>query len=296
MEKKLSQSHTESMAERIVSDALNMEQGGSSAAPETALDIMAAILSCRIDMTREITPPNFLLNYDGVSFCPFGTLSVISGRAKQGKTQFANIMCSIILGGTSFGQMRRCYDPIGSYEGGNVLWIDTEQSTYNVQRNVKRLQHMGGFPDGDTARWGLNVYSTLPYSPEQRLQLINAAIELHRPQVLVIDGIRDLIHNPNDEQESYGIVEWLQALVADGRMSVFVIIHENQSDGKMRGHLGTELLNKVSDRFRVTKNDAGYFACVHESRNEVIPKFTFHFDMNGDLQPWAADAPTKKGK
>ena len=77
-------------------------------------------------------------------------------------------------------------------------------------------------------------------------------------------------------------------------MSVFVIIHENAADGKMRGHLGTELLNKVSDRWRVVKKDK-YFEVQHQSRNEQMPVFTFHFDERGNLQPWAAEPPRGRG-
>lgn len=282
-----------SVADRIVADALSM---GEQAAPSNQhiFNAVAALDDCRVDLAAEIAAPNFCFRYDGVEFHPFGTLSVISGKAKNGKTQWVNILCAVLLGGRSFGDLCRIHDPLAPVDGGNVVWFDTEQSKYNVQRNVRRLQNICGFRGNDTAAWGLNIYALNTYSPEERLRIINAAIEKHSPQAVIIDGIRDLLHNPNDEMESYNVVEWLQSLVADEQMSVFVIIHENAADGKMRGHLGTELLNKVSDRWRVVKKDK-YFEVQHQSRNEQMPVFTFHFDERGNLQPWAAEPPRGRG-
>lgn len=271
------------ISEQAIENFINAAAEGS--------EVDKLMRGCRVDMTEGCADPNFLLNMWGVGFLPFGSLCVVCGQAKQGKSQFVNILASVIMSGQRFGELCRGYAP-----GGGVLWIDTEQGVYNIHKNIQRLAHLCGYDDAaDTGQYGLNVYETAPLTPEQRIEIINAAIEKHAPGILVIDGIRDLLYNFNDEKESIALVSWLMQLQARGDMTIICVIHTNEGTNKMRGHLGSELANKVCDRFMVCRQDR-HFNVDHISRNDTISRLSFHFDADGNLRPWADDAPDNKGR
>jgi hypothetical protein len=67
-----------------------------------------------------------------------------------------------------------------------------------------------------------------------------------------IDGIRDIIGNFNDNEESAALVTELMALAEQRNICIWNTLHmnprmKNDDESKMRGHLGTELGNKVTD-------------------------------------------------
>ena len=58
---------------------------------------------------------------------------------------------------------------------------------------------------------------------------------------------------------------------------------KSKEDGNMRGHLGTELLNKLTDCFEVSKKDGKFLVTCTDSRNVPATDFAFSIDANGDF-------------
>ena len=50
------------------------------------------------------------------------------------------------------------------------------------------------------------LYGLRPLSPKERIESIQQALIIHKPDVLVIDGVRDLVWNINDPVESTTVV------------------------------------------------------------------------------------------
>jgi hypothetical protein len=90
---------------------------------------------------------------------------------------------------------------------------------------------------------------------KRRWRLIRTAIETTSPDIVFIDGIRDLLSSINDEQTAVEILSQMSTMAEERRMCIWNALHQNprmNSDGedsKMRGWAGTELGNKVSDTF-----------------------------------------------
>jgi hypothetical protein len=87
---------------------------------------------------------------------------------------------------------------------------------------------------------------------EKRYRLIRLAIEVLNPDAVFIDGIRDIIGDFNDNAESASLVGELMALAEQRQICIWNTLHMNPRPGnddesKMRGHLGTELGNKITD-------------------------------------------------
>lgn len=114
------------------------------------------------------------------------------------------------------------------------------------------------------------------------MQLIKAAVEWYRPQVVMVDGIRDLLDDFNDLQESARVVQDFMSLTSEYGCAIWNVLHVNPNSEKMRGHLGTELQNKVTDIFSVEKKKAGtevtFKVTQTAARHRDIDSFTFRID------------------
>ena len=265
--------------------ALDAQMHASAMGGQVEFDIDKNLQQSFVDMTHPHPLPEFRLNIGGVGVLPKGGIVVVSGDAKQGKTQFITAMVSVLLSGRNFGSMMR-----GSEITSHALWIDTEQSLSEIQSCMNRIYKHAGIPEfTDSREAGLPTYSLRPYTPEQRVQLVSRAIELRNPDVLVIDGVRDLLYDINDPTESVFLSTWLlQTATAYPDMTIVIVLHTNKSNDNLRGHIGTEIMNKCSDRFTCKKQN-GCFTVTHTGRNmEMQRPFSFKID-NGELRAIEAD-------
>jgi hypothetical protein len=92
----------------------------------------------------------------------------------------------------------------------------------------------------------LNVFCLRKYAPNERLEIIENAIEVTKNLGLVIiDGIRDLITNINDPDQATMITTKLMKWSEEKDCHILTVIHENKGNEQARGHIGTELINKA---------------------------------------------------
>ena len=232
-----------------------------------------------VDFTKPAPRPDFLLEIDGVGIMPAGGITAVTGRAKQGKTQFLAAIVACLLSGRDFGRMKRRQAP------GKILWVDTEQSAYNICNTIGRVYNLAGIPQGEASSLhGLTVLQVRQLEPDQRRDVIAAAITSIAHDVLIIDGIRDLMHDFNDITQSGQMLTWLAgAINSRPGMRIAVVLHTNPGGDKMRGHLGTEIENKLNDKFTCSKSN-GVFSVSHECRDrEILTPFVFCIDENGQL-------------
>ena len=231
-----------------------------------------------LDMTAEPTPPAYLLELDGVGIMPRGGITAITGQAKQGKTQYLAALSAVLLSGRDFGKLRRREAPR------HVLWCDTEQDQSMLVETINRVYKQAGIPArADSQKHGLSVLKLRDRTAADRVLIIKQAIEALNPDVLIIDGLRDLVTDFNNIEESNAAIGWLLEL-ADHRpdMNIVTVLHTNTGTDKMRGHLGTELMNKCQDRFTCIKEN-GIFKVSHIARaREVLMPFTFCIGFDGN--------------
>ena len=162
-----------------------------------------------------------------------------------------------------------------------VLYFDTEQSKYHVQRAVKRIctQIDVDIPNN------LNTYGLRKSSPSERLKLAEYAIE-NTPSLgfVVIDGIRDLITSINDEAEASNIASKLLKWTEEYNIHIVVVLHENPGSDKVRGHIGTELMNKAETviALQVDKYDESVsIVSAGFCRNKAFKPFAFTITDEG---------------
>lgn len=252
---------------------MNEESNNQLPPLQTPEELRRAILEPYwLDPRIDYPTPYALLEFNGVPFSPLGGLQAISGQKKNGKTLVETQMLAAILSTDEEGkQSGRVPDflpglrvPLRTIEylghAPRALFIDTEMEKLNTAKVLRRVHWLCGWdmkqPDPRFNILWLRSVKRDEATGEQAFQirkkLIFAAIEECQPDIVFIDGIRDIIGSFNDEVESSALVGDLMSLAEDKQICIWNALHmnprpKNDDESKMRGHLGTELGNKVTD-------------------------------------------------
>ena len=260
-----------------------------------------------LDPREDYPEPYHMLEYKGVPFSTIGGLGAISGQKKNGKTfVLAQLMAAILGNGNERTQQylpglqvpERTIEYLGHEP--KVLYIDTEMEKLNSAKVLRRVHWLCDW-DMKMPNERFNVLwlkkmpkdsDTKPY--KRRYQLIKMAIEVVHPDVVFIDGLRDLLASINDEEAGTQILDELASLAEERRMCIWCALHQNPSrkndddDMKMRGWIGTELGNKVSDTLisikSKTANGVTFTVKQQDARSKDLDDWKFEItDDAGNL-------------
>ena len=233
----------------------------------------------RITPEKELPPMDFLFNLFDVPCFPRGELVGLTGRAKSGKTfvtsmlmaEAAALQSSFNGGSIRIPQLRRRrQSPL------RVLWLDTEQSEESTQDILRhRLLPMAG--EGATAF--LDVFNVRGECWQERLPLLEAAVTELLPDLVILDGIRDLVNDINDGVLAQEVIERLMHLAQEHQCCIVSVLHRNKSaeDRSLRGWIGTELTNKAFEVYGCEKADGRVFALeqLHTRKHDIFDTLRF---------------------
>ena len=260
-----------------------------------------------LDPREDYPEPYYMLEYNGVPFSTIGGIQAISGQKKNGKTfVLAQLMAAILGNGTERTDQflpglrvpERTIDYLGHEP--RVLYVDTEMEKLNSARVLRRVHWLCDWDlKTPQERFSVLWLKNMPRDGQEeahvrRYRLILAAIESVQPDIVFIDGIRDLLSSINDEQTAVKILSELSSLAEDRHMCIWNALHQNprmNSDGedsKMRGWTGTELGNKVSDTLisikTKTANGVTFTVKQQDARGKDIDDWKFEVtDDAGNL-------------
>lgn len=228
-----------------------------------------------LDPSIEYPEPHFLFEYNSVGFSPIGGIQAISGQKKNGKTFVLAQLMAVALGkGGRLDEYLpglRTRDDTIEWLGHEpkVLYCDTEMEQLNTAKVLRRVHWLLEWDMKERSErffvlWLREVPKTEKTTANrERWRLIKNAIEMVNPDIVFVDGLRDLVNDFNDNSESSAIVGEMMSLASKKHLCIWNVLHmnprpQNDDESKMRGHLGTELGNKVSDTFvSIKKKDAG---------------------------------------
>lgn len=256
-----------------------------------------------LDMSVDYPAPRFLLQYNGVGFSPLGGIQAISGQKKNGKTFVLCQLMAAVLNSDS-ERMRAhlpglkinddtnsklAHDPV-------VLYCDTEQEIENTARVARRVHYLCGWPMNEANPRFRVLWLRAEESIEDRWGKIKQAIHEVRPTAIFLDGIRDVIADFNDPGQSAALITECMSIATKGDCCMWCVLHENPGSDKMRGHLGTELGNKVTDTFVSTKKKSAegvtFTVKQQDARSKDVDDWTFEItdDAGGLGIPRIKDA------
>ena len=252
----------------------------------------------RIVSTSDIQDEEFLFRIKGKPCMPRKDLTVITGQAKTGKTVLISILmaCSARRQeqGGLLGIERIREQPL------KVMWVDTEQNPqstqYILKKRVRRLVD-GEFPEDQ-----FFVFNLRSASVSERYDLIAEGVHAYKPDILIVDNVRDLISDINNGEKAQELIESFMKLSQEYCCNVVTVIHQNRSaeNRGLRGWLGTELTNKAFEvfacqKFRQKDAEKPTF-CIEQS---MTRKFDIdspvYYRMDDSGLPMAADAVGNSG-
>ena len=249
----------------------------------------------RITSSKDIPPIDFLIRKDGKPCFPRGEIDVVSGKAKSGKTMFLSLLMACCASGEAL-ELQRPFDDNGgewTCQPLRVLWFDTEQSEQSTQDIlVNRILKLA--PGSERL---FDVFNVRCMRCEDRLKLFEKAVAKYCPDLVVLDGVRDLIADINDGVKAQELVESLMTLAQQHNCCIVCVLHQNKSaeDRNPRGWIGTELLNKSFEVYTCEKLKPENIFAVEQAltrKFEWDKLMCFCMDQDTEL-PVSCEAPKR---
>ncbi len=264
------------------------------------LTIIEQLEKLRITSSSEIPPHEFLYTWNGVPCYARGELVAVTGKAKSGKTYLNSILMA--AAGTSAlsrgagNELEPAYNA-GRMDGGHflglkrirekplrVVWIDTEQSadsTHEILRD--RIGAMTGAEASDEA---YHVFNLRQVRWQDRMTLVLAAIAICMPDLVIFDGIRDVVGDINNYEEAQNTIGQLLKVASEYKTCIVCVLHQNKAaeDKTLRGALGTELQNKSFETYECKKDPETRIFSIQQTatrKYDMPNKIQFCVDKKG---------------
>lgn len=252
--------------------------------PEKLAQVLKAI---EIVNCADEEEPQGLFTVGGVEVLPRQSVNIISAQKKSGKTNFAGVLMAACASAQRqvFNGLVCC-----TQDSTKVLVADTEQPLKDARRTLRRAMKTAGFDyDEQWAAHNINVLSFKdidsteeaavqvdgkPLTVRMQRLLLEEAVKRYRPDLLIIDGIADLLQSINDEAEARELMRFLDYLACEYNCAVVGMLHLNYGSGKIGGWAGTQANKKFTDCFTLKKRN-GFFEVSHEGRGAEAPKLRF---------------------
>ena len=262
-----------------ISDAIRIDQEQQQAAVEASkLDLTKNWL----DASTTYSEPRYLVEYRGTGFGMIGSLCCLTGQAKNGKTFVLTQLMSAALGSSRTGLLRKREDSRLPQEC-SVLYVDTEQELDISLRVLRRVHYLLGWPllENNPRFRVLRLRDEL--SNDARKQKFVQALEEVKATCVVLDGLRDIMDDINAQKEAVELISELMRLATDNNCVIMTVLHENPGSDKVRGTIGTELVNKSADVFvcRKEKKKDGqviFNVSQRDARSKDVDDWRFRVD------------------
>ena len=259
------------------------------AGEETALSPQMLLLEqLRITPEKQLKPMEFLFHLYGKPCFPRRELVAITGKAKSGKTFVTSMLMACCQSRDVLAFQRIGDEPL------RVLWYDTEQSDESTQDILKnRVMRM---VDGDGKLF--DIFNVRGVAWKERRDLLREAVTRCKPDLVIVDGIRDLVNDINDGVLAQEVMEELMHLATERNCCIVCVLHQNKSgeDHNLRGWIGTELMNKAFEVYSCEKlMPQRIFSLEQTLTRQYDIERTMYFEVGEDGLPKASPLPPPTG-
>lgn len=239
------------------------------------------IEDARMNVTEKYETPPVCLKIDGQAVSTLQNFSAVIGKAKSKKTFLISIAVASALKKVTVLDKFQSNLPD---DQNLVLYFDTEQSKFHLQRCINRVLKLSELPS-DKQPENLIAFGLRKFSPRERLEMIEKVVyEEEKVGFIVIDGIRDLVYSINNEEEATEVISKLMKWSEELNAHILIVLHQNKGDNNARGHIGTEVINKAETIISVTKDTINGDVSLVEteySRDREFKPFGFSVDEHG---------------
>lgn len=234
--------------------------------------------------------PKPLLSLGGSLVCRSGEITNIAGASKTGKTALISAAIAACLNPDADNNLGFI-----AYQKSNVLTFDFEMPKDLFQENIDKIlkiANLKSIPEN------LKPFPLRGLELESKKELVEYAIKKFRPDLVVLDTVADLQAGQNDEEDSNKLIEWVMMLADTLEFGVLTTLHFNPgSQGKTRGHLGSQLERKTYHQLKVEKeNDGSSKVSSQLNRQASIEPIYFYFNKQENMHTLLTDPKVTKLK
>ncbi len=204
-----------------------------------------------LDFTEKYEEQSFVYSFRGRPFARLGDVQIVSGQAGNGKTMlFCQLIATLLKG--EFGELR--YELSETLPNPRVLLVDTEQSRNDVIACKNRIAELCGFGTQQTIdNFKICMLRSTETAVGRWRKTLRAIYEV-QPNIVVLDGLLDVVEDFNSQQECAEIIYKCLQTASNYKAAMLCVLHQNPLSQKLTGHLGSAAMRKVSDILVVSKN------------------------------------------
>jgi hypothetical protein len=116
--------------------------------------------------------------------------------------------------------------------------------------------------------------------------MVLSAIAICQPDLVIFDGIRDMVGDINDYTEAQNTIGQLLRVASEYHTCIVCVLHQNKAveDKTLRGALGTELQNKSFETYECSKDQDTRIFTIRQTatrKYDMPNKIQFCLDING---------------
>ena len=251
----------------------------------------------RMTSQTPVQAKEFLFRLFGKPCFPRKDVTTITGPAKSGKTFFTSMAMACCVERQVLALERISEEPL------KVMWYDTEQSLETTKEilteRIGRMIHTPPCPTEATVAERFPdeqffVFNVRRATLQERSELLGVAIETYRPDLVIIDGIADLLADINDGPKATELMERLLVMADTYGCNITTIIHLNRTGEKsnLRGWLGSVMLQKSFEVFncsQVEKTET--FSVELSTSRKYRNPLTLYYEIGADGIPTSAQKP-----
>ncbi len=263
-------------------------------------ETMAILKPCEIDFNNPPLQSEAVISINDVPLGTQGNLLGITGGEGTGKSNYVG---SLIAGCIRQSEQ---IDTLGASierNSGNkaVLLYDTEQSEVQLYKNISGILRRGQLA---TMPKSFKAYCLTSMSRKERMQAIVQSMDRFYYQyggiqMVVIDGIADLVRCANDEAESIGVIDELYRLAGIYKTCIVCVLHFVPNGMKLRGHLGSELQRKAAAILSIERDDDPQVSVVkalkvRDGSPLDVPLVQFAWDKEKAMHVYIGEKPKEE--
>lgn len=226
---------------------------------------------CQILKDKYYKPKDYIFKVNGIPTMPIGDINLIQAQAKQGKSTLVTLLVAACLCG-KLGALEYILE-----REITVVVFDTEQFESDSHKQLTMMHELGEANNGTVVR----MFNLRKLGFDERTEFIKQVILREKPEFVIIDGIRDLIPDINDPVGCPMLVQEMMQLASEVGCAILGVLHNNPNEGKARGWIGTEWINKCAYSFLLEKNGSVVTVKTAIYRGAPVPEWQFTYGADG---------------
>ena len=220
-------------------------------------ETMSILKPCEIDFNNPPIQAETIVSINDVPVGTQGNLLGVTGGEGTGKSNYAGSLIAGTLRSASFPVDTLGTSILPDISDKAVLFYDTEQSETQLYKNISGIlkrANLNAMPPC------FKAYCLTSMSRKERMQAIVQSMDkfyyqFGGIQMVVIDGIADLVRCANDEAESIAVIDELYRLAGIYKTCIVCVLHFVPNGMKLRGHLGSELQRKAAAILSIERDE-----------------------------------------